>query len=102
MNFRKYDIVQFKSNGKLKVGIIVDFNIHAGLKRVKIVLHDAKKNINTNGFSRGWSWGYMDYPKESVNMEDIVKVIKRKRGKKYKKVPRVFFPDTDGNEDKDD
>jgi len=39
---------------------------------------------------------YLSYPKELVKMEDIIRVVKRKRGKKYKKKYNIILIDKNG------
>lgn len=77
MNYRKNDIVEITFGGVLVNATIVSF----GKRTVSVIIHGTEK---TQPVTKNW-WSSSYYQTQVINMDSIVRVVKRTKGKKYKK-----------------
>ena len=92
MNYRKYDIVEIEQDGKLVTAEIQDF----GKNIATVIIHDTPRQNSTGSLGK-WMWRSYSYPTITIKLEDIKRVVRRKRGKGYKKKYDIKLIDEDGN-----
>lgn len=82
VNYRKYDIIEFKHKDKLVTAKIIGFSKIKGKLTAEVIIHGTTRK--PSGGNSRW-WVSCSYPTVNILVEDIIRVVKRKRGNKCKK-----------------